>query len=691
MPRRRISSPARPLRRPLSILSSLLPGLLLGLPLTSLVVALTEASASAQTPTACLTPGAVVTQATLRFNAAAPGNIVATGNTLGLAKASGVNGPGTRDSIGTFIALDPTEVDDSPANAGNEWFAGTTNDWTANGSSAQLALPSEAQVLHAELVWGGSFADPSSANSLAAELDDPVRLLFDGDEIDVAPQGTGITVVGGTLFRYYARSADVTSFVEARGEGTYTVAGVPAKQTETIDSLHAGGWTLFVAYRDESQPIRNLSIFFGGQFVDENTTQDYGFADFCASSSGDLTGRAIITALEGDANRDGDVLCIAPGESPDNDEFVGLEGPNNPADNFFASQINDANGELDESGTFGDRNHDAAAVTNVVGGRQGWDITQIDLSSADGSLAPGQTGAVLRTATLDDSYLPMAAGFSIDVTAPEFPPGPGTATTIDATELAVDDTFTVTVTLTNDGPVAADDIAFFMPMPQGITLTSFTSDGSDGDASGNPVVGGDLLSGVDEGTLSPGADRVVRVTMHVDGPPVGSTFFFLPSWSYEWIMCAGQPSLTETFTGQQVAASFEGGGSSTGTTTTGSGPGAGGAGGESGAGGSSGSGGDGGAGAQGPSTTSGSGAAGGSSSSSGTPSPTGGPSGSGGSGGVGSGGASSGGEPGVVTQADGCGCSAPGRSPDASWPLATLAIGLAFWRRRRSLARSREH
>ena len=41
----------------------------------------------------------------LRFTTTAPGGVVATGNTLGLSKDTNLNGPGTRDSIGTFLTL----------------------------------------------------------------------------------------------------------------------------------------------------------------------------------------------------------------------------------------------------------------------------------------------------------------------------------------------------------------------------------------------------------------------------------------------------------------------------------------------------------------------------------------------------------------------------------------------------------
>src|SRR3712207_8537173 len=37
---------------------------------------------------------------------------------------------------------------------------------------------------------------------------------------------------------------------------------------------------------------------------------------------------------------------------------------------------------IDTSGTFGTRNHNVLTATNISGGRQGWDITNINVDSA---------------------------------------------------------------------------------------------------------------------------------------------------------------------------------------------------------------------------------------------------------------------------------------------------------------------
>ena len=95
-----------------------------------------------------------------------------------------------------------------------------------------------------------------------------------------------------------------------------------------------------------------------------------------------------------------------------------LKGPNNPQTNFFASQINRDDGTLDTSGTFGTRNANAFTATNISGGRQGWDITNVDVSS---QLRNAQTQAFAQGTTTGDTYVISALGLQIDVGAPVFP------------------------------------------------------------------------------------------------------------------------------------------------------------------------------------------------------------------------------------------------------------------------------
>jgi len=489
----------------------------------------------------------------LRFSTTEPGGIVSTGNTLGLAKDTNLNGPGIRDSIGTFLTLGGG-TDDSPLNAANPWPAGTTNDWTQNGSAAELSLPVESTVLYAELLWGGSY---QYGEDVTAFLDDDVTLTAGGNTLLVSPAGaTAVTASGtantGFAIRYYMRSADVTAFVANALSDTYSVSGVPATQTTSINSLNAAGWTLVVAYRDQAQSTKNLSVFVGGSFVDEDSQVDYAVSGFCAPPAGLVEGTAVVSAIEGDANLTGDQFLIAPTAAG---PFVNLSAPNNPAQNFFCSQLNDASGQLDISGTFGSTNHDAIGGLNVVGARQGWDVSTVPLSSSAGQLQNGQTSAVLRTVTTGDSYMPTLAAFAIDVNSPDFG-GAGTTISAAPLEVTIGDTFTVIAALDNDGEVTAQDVTFQMALPASLSLVSFATDGVPGDIDGTPVDAALLASGVDEGDLPANGTRTVTMVLSVDAEPPGTTISGSPVWSYAFEVCQNGALYDQTFS-QLFVVGFE--------------------------------------------------------------------------------------------------------------------------------------
>lgn len=494
----------------------------------------------------------------LRFSQTAAGQVVATGNTLGLSKEFGLNGPGAEDSIGTFTTLDNASSDAEPANIANPWFTGTTNDWTENGSAAALVLPPDAEVLYAELVWGGSFA--YGTEDVSANLDDAVTLAFGGDSILADPDPTTAQTFAeiafsGFFVNYYLRSADVTEFVAEHHDGEYFVMGVPATQDTAINSLNAAGWTLVVAYRDSDERIHNLTVFVGGSFVDEDTTEDYDFDGFCTPPSGAFDGRAVVSALEGDADLVGDSLAIAETAAG---PFVTLSSANNPVDNFFASQINGTDGMLDTSGTFGNRNHDAILGVNADGARQGWDITSIFVTSMAGHFANGQTSAVLRTQTTGDSYVPTAVAFAIAVNAPDFS-GDGTFAAVEPGLLQIDDSATITVDMENDGLVDATGLVFRAPIPEGLALSSFTLDGNPADANGDPVDATGLENGVAIGDVAVGQARHIVIEVTAEGPPAegDSGWSIVPRWTYDYVSCVGEPALTEPYSAPSVNIDFE--------------------------------------------------------------------------------------------------------------------------------------
>jgi len=487
----------------------------------------------------------------LRYTTTQPGNVIAAGNTLGLSKQLGLNGPGTEDAIGTFSTLVPGSVDVTPPNPTNPWFEGTTNDWHANGSTANLVIPSEGEILYAELVWGGSFQ--YGDENVSADLDTPITLSAEGDSIVVDPDpATDVTVnqSGSFPIRYYMRSADVTSFVAAHLSAEYSAEGIPATQSAISNNTNAAGWTLVIAYRYDGEPIRNMSVFVGGLFVDEDTTVDYPVDGFCAPPSEPIEGTIAIATLEGDSQRVGDQIAI--GETVADPTFVPLSGPNNPVNNFFCSQINGPDGLLDTTGTFGDRNSPLGSTGN--GARQGWDVTHIGLSSDDGHLVPNQTSAVLRTQTNDDSYMPVLAGIAIDVNAPKFLYDSST-TAVDKDSVTVGDQFVLTAKLVNEGSAPANDVAFTIAIPSGIQLVSFTTNGQAGDINQDTVTLPMLGTGVAMGDIDTGDGRTVVATFEVAGPQT-EDISLRPIWKYGYKVCINDSTTNEEFKGTTVVVDY---------------------------------------------------------------------------------------------------------------------------------------
>ncbi|TYS67786.1 tandem-95 repeat protein [Sutcliffiella horikoshii] len=106
---------------------------------------------------------------------------------------------------------------------------------------------------------------------------------------------------------------------------------------------------------------------------------------------------------------------------------------------------NDA-GTIDTSGTFGNLNHPLG--TNISGARQGWDITNIDVSAR---LQNNQTSAVVRGSTNGDTYVVNSVGVQIDINAPVFTLNK----TSNVTSARTGDLITYTVTIQNTGTAAA--------------------------------------------------------------------------------------------------------------------------------------------------------------------------------------------------------------------------------------------
>ncbi len=454
-----------------------------------------------------------------RFSTIKNGGIVFTGNTLGLSKAANATSPGTLGSIGAFISLNNAlQVSTFPP--------GTTLDYTQNGSAAVLTLPAGSTVLYAELVWGGLFR--STANNISSLLDNAVRFTTPLGSNDIAPdpstkQNFNITEDNVTV-GFYVRSADVTTLVKNAMSGTYSTGRVPALiealDARTSETNHAG-WTLAIVYENPSLPLRDLTLWCGGVVVSPSAgSADITLTDFITPDLLPITGKLFVSAQEGDAVLEGDRMLFGR----DAASLAPISGPNNPEDNFFASQINDQNGVLDTSGTFGTRNANAAAGTNTSGCRQGWDITAIDVSAR---LSAGQTTAAVRFETDGDLYVPNCLALQIDSKGAVLQ----VQKSVDKTSAEIGEPINYTVVVTNNGSIRAETVTLYDLLPNETTLVpgSVTIDGA--------PYGGALP--ITFGPLEAGASATVKFSVTANAIPAQNPVFNVAQAVYTFIPFPG--------------------------------------------------------------------------------------------------------------------------------------------------------
>ena len=474
-----------------------------------------------------------------RFSTLANGAITFTGNTLGLSKQANANAPGTNDGIGTFIST-------NTALRETTYPAGSTGDWRLNSSSATLAMPAGSTVLYAELIWSGSYS--YGGEDVSAFLDTPISFTtpggslrtLQGDPLTASTlgqkSGTGtcttdpdVATTNPIIPCFYVRSANVTDLVGAVGAGVYTVGGVPATQSDAENSRSNAGWTLAVVYGNAGLPARSLTLFVGEELTNSTTSTPVTVSGFCTPPNGAVSGRLLLSASEGDATRFGDRMQFGP----DAAALAPIAGPNNPIDNFFASQLNDDSGNLDTRGTFGGSNQNAAQRRNVSAGRQGWDITNVDVSA---QLANSQTSAVARGTSTGDQYVINALGTQINIGAPNFPPD---VKTVDKPVTFVGDTLTYSIRVENTGSADALDVIFTDTPPPGTSViaNSLTVDGV-AQPGANPA------AGVALGTIVQGARKLVTFQVRVDSLPASFSYENRAAWTYSYISCAGQAPLS---------------------------------------------------------------------------------------------------------------------------------------------------
>ncbi|PEV75015.1 DUF11 domain-containing protein [Bacillus cereus] len=459
---------------------------------------------------------------TNRFSTTTNGALAITGNTLGLSKISNQNRAGTIGAIGAFITTNiALQVPTFPA--------GTTLTYTQNSSTAILNIPAGSTILYAELVWGGNYL--SRDQNITSVLGNPVSFTTPVSTYSITPSAvtaSNQTFVSNSItFGFYTRSADVTTLIQAGGSGSYTTGAVPGL-VDPLDasngSINSAGWTLIVAYQNGTLPARNLTIYVAGNRVSAETgSADVSVSGFLTPSGGPVSGRLFLSSTEGDADLTGDQALFGPNFSSLN----ALSGPNNAINNFFGSQVNNAAGNLDTTGTFGTRNQSASTSTNISAGRQGWDITSIDISPY---LTNSQVSAAIRLTTNGDAYMLNTVGLQININSPNIQ----ATKSVNKSVAAIGDILTYTVTIPNTGLLPANNAIFIDSLPSGTSFIPGTVT-----VDNVPQTNANPAAGISLGTINNGASRTVTFQATVVSLPSQNPISNTANITFQYTPIAG--------------------------------------------------------------------------------------------------------------------------------------------------------
>lgn len=383
------------------------------------------------------------------------------------------------------------------------WLDVDSDPSTFDSSQATLNLPSDGVVLFAGLYWTGIQKKgevitgangyvgvplpPPNASAIGQVKfklpDSPVYQTVTAANVDLGP----ISVGSG-----YGAFADVTELVTEAGPGTYTVADV---QTGTGGNT-AAGWSLVVAYADQAEPLRNLSVFDGLKVVSGSSAIDIALSGFKTPSTGTVRTTIGVVAAEGDAGATGDYLSVS--------------------DNLLTDAVHPSNNT--ENSTIANRGAHVTTKNPDWRNQLGYDSS---LFSADGFLQNGATSAMFRAKTSGDTYAPQAITFATELFSPQVDLTKTQSFPV-STNAEPGATIRYTITATNNGSGPATNVELVDPLPAGTTSSgspTVTSGVGNATFVSNSVtarlgLGATQSSG---GTLGAGESASVEFDVVIDG------------------------------------------------------------------------------------------------------------------------------------------------------------------------------
>lgn len=226
------------------------------------------------------------------------GNLKVIGNTVLCYKNNGVCRD--TDSANNQVSLSYIDVDN-------------TNNTYNNSSQAQVAnVPSSAKI-----VWAGFYTQGYLKTTSSATL----NALNSSPNYLTTPTGSTISLMPDVIDLYPYRTdeftyATFTEVEELKGllgsdvNGWFTGANIKAREGDDSGALgYFAAWTLVLVYEDESESLKNISVFDGYKQIGDSNNQ-INLSGFLTPTSGDVKSTVSIFVGEGDKNIVGDDILI---------------------------------------------------------------------------------------------------------------------------------------------------------------------------------------------------------------------------------------------------------------------------------------------------------------------------------------------------------------------------------------------
>jgi Protein of unknown function (DUF3344) len=190
-----------------------------------------------------------------RYQATQKGGFVLVGNTLAHNAAAAVPPP----IVGNVGFAGSSTGDSAPDIFWQSDFpfsgAATANTTIAPANArttANLAIPAGSTITHAQLYWSGQQTNPNADDTVTFSREGGFSATVDADVF---------TTLNHQIGNFYQSTADVTSFVQTAGPGTFRLQTTLQAPLVNVDEQTIyTGWSLVVAYSNPLEPTRQITI-----------------------------------------------------------------------------------------------------------------------------------------------------------------------------------------------------------------------------------------------------------------------------------------------------------------------------------------------------------------------------------------------------------------------------------------------